>query len=1327
MFDLKRIVILVIAGVAPALTPYSLAQETWAIAFDSAQARYDRGDIESAYASAASSLEAYRAAGKPANNSYAAILRLIGLSSYSLGKFDEAVDAANREIQIRSAARDEYLAGAHQLRAQAFRSSSRQREAASDLETAVGILENRPGQEESLADARFELAAAWYLAGEQSKSLELFRRIVPSVAAIDEAVIQGFYYYGLLMLEAGKAGECAVSIERIQASVQNTELAKSEDFVLLLGVLGDVYSSLSRWTDAILVYKQALQLFRSAGATDGTVTEAIYAGLSAAYVRAGLLTEARVALKQLESSKGSRQALAAGYARVAAARLEQRQADSAIWYLDYALKLIDPAKADQQTLLADITRTLAQAEQERRQEPAAARWLEQSLTAARRSGRPGHVLMALNRISQQKIRTGQITAAEPHAREALRMIRSNTFPAGEQAQALVAMGWVYHFYSQTARSDSAFSAAVALVSTDKNISPQTAANIRSQYAGCLQKRGDINSALRELSAARSFTSRIKPADPVALAVMTGSMADLSIRAGRLAPAQMMLDSAMAALKAVSARYPSEYAGMLLTQARLQQATGAYTRAEQTGGQLLDFLRSGKVNDPQLFVLALDQQAGIYKAIGNFAAAEPLLKTAVQELEKSGLTGSASYSTILQNLATLYQIQEKFDQAERLLNQVAEQDRKTLGVNHPQYAVTLQNQAALCQRLGKRDQAIRLYEESRGIVSRSIGTENRTYSTLLGNLAALYQDMQRFTEAEALWKQSLELRLKLFGKDHPDYFRSLYGLANYYFATGDMTKAGPYFEEVVSGYISQVRNFFNAMSDREKSAFYARVRPVFETYMDYAVEVHARTADPAILERLYDLQLSTKAILLTASNRVRESILTSGNEEMKSVYKAWQQKKEDLVHYYSAGKSERERAGIDVARLESEANDLEKKLSLMSADFSQQAGGRSATWRDVQKALQPGEAAVEYIRIRKKLRTDSVCYVTLVIRPDSKAPEISILPRGKSLENKWFRYHRNAITHAVVDTVTIRYVWRPLATSLKNIRRVYVSSDGVLNKINLNSLYDSRTRTYVLDQTDIRLVSNTSELVSRTGVKPNLQASVFGYPDFNLNDHREVPAGGLRNTGGLLPGVSIADLPATLTELKMVGGLLSTGQWKVSSFNGREASEENLKKVRSPGILHVATHGFFQSDVAVEESASETESDEVIQNPLFRSGLLFAGAGVDHASRTDDGILTAYEAMNLDLQNTELVCLSACETGLGDVQNGEGVYGLQRSFLVAGARSLLMSLWQVDDEATQQLMTSFYQGWMSGMPKSEAFRKAQQQMKEKYKQPFYWAAFVLVGN
>ena len=167
------------------------------------------------------------------------------------------------------------------------------------------------------------------------------------------------------------------------------------------------------------------------------------------------------------------------------------------------------------------------------------------------------------------------------------------------------------------------------------------------------------------------------------------------------------------------------------------------------------------------------------------------------------------------------------------------------------------------------------------------------------------------------------------------------------------------------------------------------------------------------------------------------------------------------------------------------------------------------------------------------------------------------------------------------------------------------------------------------------------------------------------------------------------------------------------WQGKEASEKNLKEIDTPRLLHIATHGFF--------SNGATSS-----NPLFNSGLLFSEVSQSFDFSGEDGILTAYEVVNLDLTDCDLVVLSACETGLGELENGEGVYGLQRAFQVAGVQNLIMSLWKVSDTATQELMTNFYNNWIATSDKQSAFKKAQLELKEKYKDPYFWGAFVMVG-
>jgi CHAT domain-containing protein len=246
--------------------------------------------------------------------------------------------------------------------------------------------------------------------------------------------------------------------------------------------------------------------------------------------------------------------------------------------------------------------------------------------------------------------------------------------------------------------------------------------------------------------------------------------------------------------------------------------------------------------------------------------------------------------------------------------------------------------------------------------------------------------------------------------------------------------------------------------------------------------------------------------------------------------------------------------------------------------------------------------------------------------------------------------------------------------------------------------------------------------------------LVGRPSYRINstaskaakDRGETSAA---RTARWLEGASFADLPGTQKEVEQIAAVLKKSA-PVEIYLGDKAREEIIKKSTDAGILHIATHGFFISEQA-NEFEKYTRKEDNFSDPMLRSGIVLAG--VEDFQRTgtseadDDGILTAMEVCNLQLENTELVVMSACETGLGEIRYGEGVYGLQRAFRIAGARAMIMSLWKVDDQATQEMMVLFYNNWLKFGDKRKAFEEAQKEIRKKYKYPFYWGAFVLLGE
>jgi CHAT domain-containing protein len=273
-------------------------------------------------------------------------------------------------------------------------------------------------------------------------------------------------------------------------------------------------------------------------------------------------------------------------------------------------------------------------------------------------------------------------------------------------------------------------------------------------------------------------------------------------------------------------------------------------------------------------------------------------------------------------------------------------------------------------------------------------------------------------------------------------------------------------------------------------------------------------------------------------------------------------------------------------------------------------------------------------------------------------------------------------------------------------------------INLNTLYNPATSKYVIEEASIEIVGNTSELINREIRQEKVEkALLFGFPNYNAvadasssNEQRTSVYRDIFTNG-------VTDLPGTKTEVSNITSLMSESGIKAQSFISDDAHEAQLKGIESTHILHIATHGFF------EESSDDVLNDD----PLLHSGLLLANIKESAGLTEENGIVTAKEVAQLNLSDNKLVVLSACETGKGKIVDGEGVYGLQRAFQVAGADNVIISLWKVDDTATQQLMTYFYQDYLKSNNPRTALRQAQIKLRTDFPHPNYWGAFYVVGR
>jgi CHAT domain-containing protein len=589
---------------------------------------------------------------------------------------------------------------------------------------------------------------------------------------------------------------------------------------------------------------------------------------------------------------------------------------------------------------------------------------------------------------------------------------------------------------------------------------------------------------------------------------------------------------------------------------------------------------------------------------------------------------------------------------------------------------------------------------------------------------------------------------------------------YYAQSGDYSKTIPYWQKVENLSFSKLVNQeLFVLSDQQRIEKMKSLRNISDIFMSY--DEREKGHVEALNSLALNQQLSTKNILLSAAENIRKSILAGNNVEIKELYAKWSNLKEHLSWCYTQSKEDLTTLEINIPALESVVDSLESMIAHRSATFAAARMQSSITWPDVRSRLAPDEAALEIVRYHQHIltQTDSVRYAVFIITPESiETPSVVFFTDGARLEQIVIEKYLAACTapEGKGDTRELyELFWRPIEPFLKNAHRVYISADGAFQKINLaalrspggQSLIEKMDIRPVFSLKDVEKTNNTSipEYGDRSAILvgnpayggKNISGSDAGKKTRSAIDTSNIwkvlvpdqMSSLVRELSGTR-GLQLNPLPETQKEVEDISNLLQRNGWQTTLICQGEATETAVKAVKSPAILHLATHGYFLANA--RSGATGFSGKQAERNPMLRSMLFFAGAqstldrkgAQDPASWAkqnpdDDGILTAFEAQIMNLYGTELVVLSACKSAQGKIQNGEGVYGLQRALRIAGAKSVLLSLWDVDDKVGREFMVLFYEKWLGGMTRASAFRATQLAIREKHPLPFYWAGFILM--
>jgi CHAT domain-containing protein len=768
-------------------------------------------------------------------------------------------------------------------------------------------------------------------------------------------------------------------------------------------------------------------------------------------------------------------------------------------------------------------------------------------------------------------------------------------------------------------------------------------------------------------------------------------------------------------QALELRKDGENKGMYVVSvnnmAVLKKETGEYSDAEAKFKQALDLARA--IHDSMALALVNNNLAMTYLDMNNLKSAESYMLMSLEEARKVLKENSSNYIKLQINLANIYRFEKKYAESEAVYLKAIEIKESKLGM-HPDLAHLKKGLAQLYMEMGKTDQVEDLLQNAYSINRRKLGVKNPATLAVQQELASFYRYMGQTERAFEMISDVADKKKEIYGDAHPNYIQALEDLALTQWQYNRFSDAKNNYKVVIDNTLNYINTFFNSLNENEKTLYWEKTNGRLQRFYSFSLSNYQN--DNELTGQLYNTVINTKGFLLNNSSKIRNIIASSDDPELKKTYQQWLETKEHLNQAYQLSKEEIAQQKINVDSLKQTADELERGLSQKSAAFKDANSSSVISYEAIQKTLNPREAAVEILQLNeyKNGFTGKGSYVALIIKPNGL--KLVELGAADSIEKAVSEFRDKTINQKPENEAWAA-TWKPLDKGLDSIKKLYLSLDGVYHQLSINALKDS-TGKYLVDKYSIQFVGNTRDVLevkkNETSMQKPSSAFLIGNP--------------LYGKTGLLD-----QLPGTETEVKNISKLLANYKVKTTTLVGKDATEAKVKEINSPSIVHIATHGYFLADLSKMETSKVLGVDisAAKENPLLRSGVLLAGCdnvfdeNYRPAPNSENGVLTAYEAMSLRLDNTDLVVLSACETGLGSVKQGEGVYGLQRAFLIAGAKSIIMSLWSVSDEATMELMTQFYDNYAKSGNKQQAFSDAIKGLKVKYKDPYFWSAFVML--
>jgi CHAT domain-containing protein/tetratricopeptide (TPR) repeat protein len=714
--------------------------------------------------------------------------------------------------------------------------------------------------------------------------------------------------------------------------------------------------------------------------------------------------------------------------------------------------------------------------------------------------------------------------------------------------------------------------------------------------------------------------------------------------------------------------------------------------------------------------------------------------------------------VLNLLGTLYQARGTMKEAESAYSRSLDIREKAFGKYHPDIADSYDTLADFFMAVNNYQEAELRYKTALEIREKIYDKSAPQIAESMQHLGVLYRQTGRYEASGHYLEKAYTSRLGLLGEKHPKVAESAKELAMLYALQGRHAESNRFFNQQMQIEGIKRDNVFLLLSEREKLHYMNETERAMHEYLSHSSTY--LTTDTQALAGTLNAWLRWKGAVMEAQGRHLEAVVASGNEQLKKLFEDLTSARREIAKLQTSKWTDTTVAEIKdtLQAREKLKESLEIQLSGMSRDFAVEKAADKIDAAKIATILSANSVYLDFARIAffdfQKKTWNPPRYLVFILSPGEKSA-VTLIDLGPAevvdrhigaylkvmnVSRSGYVPNRNSLDKEAAEIYKL--VMRPIEPHLAGKQHLYISPDGNLNLLPFEILQDARG-IYPIASFRISYITAGKDIArfEEKGVwqGKGMNAIILADPDYDF---------GLGGPG--MPAVSITGsgksdyktppkvyeltpfsrLPDTKTEANEIQKILTQKmRIPVKNYQGAHAVESVLNTADSPKILHLATHGYFLGKEEAQQNAAAVDTTQMLlnDNPMLRSGIALAGINLSLREGKDNGIMSAEKVMGLRLLGTDLVVLSACETGVGEVQNGEGVFGLKRAFILSGARAVILSLWSVPSRETMTLMNRFYTLMAEGKSKAEALRQAKMEMMEKKPNPFYWGAFILVGK